>query len=34
MAFFTADICDDHSNQTDVLGPGYFNYGGAEKCQG
>lgn len=34
MAFFTADICDDHSNQTDVLGPGYSNYGGAEKCQG
>ncbi|MEP5568019.1 MAG: ribonuclease E activity regulator RraA [Halioglobus sp.] len=34
MAFFTADICDDHSEQTDVLGPGYTNYGGAEKCQG
>ncbi len=34
MAFFTADICDDHSDQTDVLGPGYSNYGGAEKCQG
>ena len=34
MAFFTADICDEHSETTSVLGPGYHNYGGAQKCQG
>ena len=34
MAFFTADICDEHSEITAVLGPGFSNYGGAEKCQG
>ncbi|MEP4148293.1 MAG: ribonuclease E activity regulator RraA [Halioglobus sp.] len=34
MAFFTADICDDHSDKTAVLGPGYTNYGGTDKCQG
>ncbi|NIB40581.1 ribonuclease E activity regulator RraA [Pseudomaricurvus alkylphenolicus] len=34
MTFFTADICDEHSEKTSVLGPGYQNYGGAEKCQG
>ena len=34
MAFFTADICDEHSDKSTVLGPGYQNYGGAEKCRG
>ncbi|MGJ7095373.1 ribonuclease E activity regulator RraA [Vibrio hannami] len=34
MEFFTADICDDHPEKTNVLGPGYKNYGGADKCQG
>lgn len=34
MTFFTADICDAHSDKVSVLGPGYYNYGGAEKCQG
>ena len=34
MTFFTADICDEHSDRVTVLGPGYSNYGGADKCQG
>ena len=34
MTFFTADICDEHSDRVSVLGPGYYNYGGADKCQG
>ena len=34
MTFFTADICDEHSDRVVVLGPGYSNYGGADKCQG
>lgn len=34
MTFFTADICDEYSDQVLVLGPGYKNYGGASKCQG
>jgi len=34
MSFFTADICDEHSNKVFVLGPGYKNYGGAARCQG
>ena len=34
MAFYTADICDEFSEQVSVLGPGYQNYGGAERCQG
>ena len=34
MTFFTADICDEHSEKVVVLGPGYSNYGGAQKCQG
>lgn len=34
MTFFTADICDEHSEKTQVLGPGYKNYGGSEKCEG
>ncbi len=34
MTFFTADICDEHSDRVTVLGAGYSNYGGAEKCRG
>ena len=34
MDFFTADICDEHSDRVSVLAPGYTNYGGAQKCQG
>ena len=34
MTFFTADICDEHSDKVAVLGPGYANYGGGERCQG
>lgn len=34
MAFFTADICDEYSEQVAVLGPGFSNFGGAPKCQG
>ena len=34
MTFFTADICDDHSDKVFVLEAGYRNYGGADKCQG
>lgn len=34
MTFFTADICDDHSDKTFVVEENYTNYGGADKCQG
>ncbi|MFC1236355.1 ribonuclease E activity regulator RraA [Vibrio sp. F74] len=34
MEFFTADICDEHPERTRVLGAGYQNFGGADKCQG
>ena len=34
MTFFTADICDEYPDRSAVLGPGYSNYGGADKCQG
>lgn len=34
MTFFTADICDQHSDKVTVLGAGYSNYGGAVKCEG
>jgi len=34
MTFFTADICDEHSDKVSVLGPGYHNFGGMNKCQG
>jgi regulator of ribonuclease activity A len=34
MDFFTADICDEHSDKVLVLDPEYKNYGGADKCQG
>ncbi len=34
MTFTTADICDEHSDRIVVLGAGYSNYGGADKCEG
>jgi regulator of ribonuclease activity A len=34
MTFFTADICDEHSDKVSVLASGYRNYGGSDKCQG
>ena len=34
MTFFTADICDEHSDKVAVLGAGYSNFGGATHCQG
>lgn len=34
MSFFTADICDEHSDKVSLLGPGYQNYGSLEKCEG
>ncbi|UGA53492.1 ribonuclease E activity regulator RraA [Vibrio sp. VB16] len=34
MEFFTADICDEYPERTHVLGAGYQNFGGADKCQG
>lgn len=34
MTRYTADICDEHPNQTSVLGPGYHNFGGIDKCKG
>lgn len=34
MANFTADFCDTHPDKVAVLGPGYFNYGGATMCEG
>ncbi len=34
MTFFTADICDEYSEKVSVLGAGYTNFGGADKCQG
>ena len=34
MADFTADFCDTYPDKVSVLGPGFFNYGGASMCQG
>ena len=34
MTFFTANICDEHSEKVSVLGPEYSNFGGAQACQG
>lgn len=34
MDFFTADICDEYPEQVSVLGSGFQNFGGADKCQG
>jgi len=34
MNFFTADICDEHREDVQVLSHDYKSYGGIEKCQG
>ncbi len=34
MSDFTADICDEYPDKVSVLGSGYMNYGGADKCEG
>ena len=34
MPFSTADFCDEYDDRVFVLGSGYRNYGGADKCQG
>ncbi len=34
MRFFTADICDTHSEKVNVLGPNFKSYAGFKKCQG
>jgi regulator of ribonuclease activity A len=34
MGFFTADLCDDFSEQTEVLGPDFKSYGGTKKFKG
>ena len=34
MGFFTADLCDDFSDKTEVLGPDYKSYGGNAKFKG
>jgi regulator of ribonuclease activity A len=34
MIFFTADYCDDHHEKIQVLGPGFQNYGGINRCEG
>lgn len=34
MGFFTADLCDEFSDKTDVLGPGFKSYGGIVKFKG
>ena len=34
MEFFTADICDEYPEKVSVLGAGFQNFGGADKCHG
>ena len=34
MTFFTADLCDQYNDRVALLGPGYRNYGGADKFEG
>ncbi|UTJ05318.1 RraA family protein [Arcobacter roscoffensis] len=34
MGFFTADLCDEHSEKTEVLGPNFKSYGGSKKFRG
>jgi regulator of ribonuclease activity A len=34
MPFFTADICDEHKEDIQVLSHKYKSYGGVEKCEG
>ncbi|MAD42946.1 MAG: S-adenosylmethionine--2-demethylmenaquinone methyltransferase [Arcobacter sp.] len=34
MEFFTADLCDEFSDKTEVLGPDFKSYGGSVKFKG
>jgi regulator of ribonuclease activity A len=34
MEFFTADLCDEFSQRTEVLGPDFKSYGGSVKFKG
>ena len=34
MGFFTADLCDNFSDKTEVLGPDFQSYGGNKKFKG
>lgn len=34
MGFFTADLCDEFIEQTEVLGPDFKSYGGSKKFKG
>ena len=34
MKSYTADICDNHSNQVQILAPNYKSYGGVSMCHG
>ena len=34
MEFYTADLCDDFSEKTEVLGPDFKSYGGSVKFSG
>jgi len=34
MEFFTADLCDEFSDKTEVLGPNFKSYGGSVKFKG
>lgn len=34
MGFFTADLCDEFPEKTEVLGPDFKSYGGKEKFSG
>jgi len=34
MGFFTADLCDNFSEKTEVLGPEFKSYGGSKKFEG
>ena len=34
MGFFTADLCDEFSDKTEVLGPDFKSYGGIVKFKG
>ncbi len=34
MVFFTADYCDEHHEKVQVLGAGFKNYGGINRCDG
>ena len=34
MEFFTADLCDEYSTKTQILGPDFKSYGGSSKFEG